>query len=256
MNIFANLTMPKRQREIIILFGKDFCDFQLLREKIHQFRYDSEDIIFIRHTQLLNESQEQILDDFLRKELGSKYSFRNYKPTVHYVEKGQHCVACFHQHLECYVFTSDHTEQDIAELNESAKKLTGWTCIERRPTTQEINERIKRDKINAIKDVVANTGVFFGVVAFWAFIILSCIFINEHKEIMTIIGAIIGIAFILFVLFVVWSFVSENKINRWSTILKTIDITFFIFALLILIGYLMPDSCSNYVNDAHRPDRF
>lgn len=131
MGIFASLTV-RRQREVILLFGEDFCDFQLLREKIHKFRYDSEDIVFIRHTQLLDENQEQFLDDFLRKELGSKYNSRNYKPTAN-----------FNHHLECYVFTSDTTEQDIAELNKSAMKLVGWTSIERRPTPQEIMERIK-----------------------------------------------------------------------------------------------------------------
>lgn len=43
MNIFANLATPqksKRQREVILLFGEDFCDFQLVRETIQQFRYD------------------------------------------------------------------------------------------------------------------------------------------------------------------------------------------------------------------------
>lgn len=256
MHIFTNLSIPKRQREIILLFGKDFCDFQLLREKIHQFRYDSEDIVFIRRTQLLNESQEQFLDNFLRKELGSKYISRNYKPTEHYVQNGQPCVTNFHRNLECYVFTSDYTEQDIAELNESAKKLAGWTSIERRPTLQEIKERIRKDKINAIKEKISKIGTLLGITAFFSFIILGCIYLNEHEEVMTFIGKIIGCAVILFVLFTVWCFVSDNTSSKWKATIKAVTITILIFALLFFLGYLMSDSFPNYVNDAHRPDRF
>lgn len=95
-----------------------------------------------------------------------------------------------------------------------------------------------------------------GVVAFYDFIMLGGRYIFEHDEILNIIGAIIGVAAILFVLFVVWIIVSDNTSSKWKAILKTVGITILIFTLLFLIGYLMPDSCSNYVNDAHHPDRF
>lgn len=238
------------------MFGEDFCDYQLLREKIHQFRYDTEDIIFIRHSKLLSDRQEQFLDEFLRKELGTKYISRYYKPSEHYVQNGQPCVTRYHQNLECYIFTSDHTEMDIADLNNAARKIVGWTMIERRHTPQEIKERIKREKKNAIKERLSNIGTLLGVIAFFAIIILSCLYIDEHKEVLSVIGAIIGIGVILFVLFIVWSFVSDSSSSKWTAVLKTIGITILIFAALFLIGYLMPDSCSNYVNDAHRPDRF
>lgn len=255
MNIFANLHIPKRQREVVFLFNEDFSDYQLLREKIHQFRYDNEDIVFIRYTKLMKDTQEQFLDDFLRKELGTKYNSRNYKPSKHYVHNGQPCVTKYHQNLECYIFTSDHTEQDISDLNESTKKLGGFTFIERRPTTQEIKERIKKEKKNAIKDKFSNIGALLGVIVFFAFIVLGCIYIDERKEFLSVIGVIIGIVVILFILFVVWRFVSDRTRSKWIAALKTIGITILILAALFLIGYLIPDIGSNYVNDAHRPDR-
>lgn len=87
MNIFANLATPqksKRQREVILLFGEDFCDFQLVRETIQQFRYDFEDVVFITQTKLLNREQEEMLDSFLKRELGEKYTRCAYRPTERY----------------------------------------------------------------------------------------------------------------------------------------------------------------------------
>lgn len=98
--------------------------------------------------------------------------------------------------------------------------------------------------------------VFMPIVIFFASIILGGFYASEHKEIFSVVGAIIGIGFILFLLFAVWSFVSESTTSKWKSALRTIGITILIIGVLLLIGYLMPDSCSNYVNDAHRPDRF
>lgn len=259
MNIFANLASPskiKRHREIILLFGENFCDFQLMRETIQKFRYDLEDIVFIRQTQLLNETQEKSLDSFLRKELGENYNVCYYKPTKRYVRNGQPCVHSYHQNVECYIFTSDSTEQDIAELNAAAKKIVSWTSIIRRPTQQEEKERIKRERKNAIKEKLSNIGTILFAIAFFVCIILGCIYVDEHKDILSVLGAVIGIGFILFIFIAVWAFVSEGTNSKWKTFIKTIGITILIIGLLLLIGYLMPDGCSNYVNDAHRPDRF
>lgn len=259
MNIFANIANAanhKRKREIILLFGENFCDFQLVQETIQKFRYDIEDIVFVLQTKLLNSKQEKCLDTFLRNELGEKYKSCNYKPTERYVEKGQPCVRSYHQNLECYIFTSDTTEKDIADLNNAAKKIVSWTSIIRRPTQQEIQKRIKQERKNAIKEKNSNIGFLLFVVAFFSSIILGCIYIDDHKEVFSIIGSIVGICFILFLFFVVWSFVSENANSKLKSTLKTVGITLLIIAGLLLIGYLLPDSCSHYVNDAHRPDRF
>lgn len=259
MNIFANLASTqksKRQREVILLFGEDFCDFQLVRETIQQFRYDLEDVIFVSQTKLLNSKQEEMLESFLQKELGEKYSHCAYRPTERYTRNGQPCVRSYHRNLECYIFTSDSTEQDVVELNTAVKKIGGITTIVRRPTQQETQIRIKREKKAALKEKLSNIGTALFAVIFFASIILGCIYASENKEIFSVIGAIIGIGVILFILFAVWSFVSDSTSGKWTTALKTIGITILIIGALLLIGYLMPDSCSNYVNDAHRPDRF
>lgn len=259
MNIFANLATPqksKRQREVILLFGEDFCDFQLVRETIQQFRYDFEDVVFITQTKLLNREQEEMLDSFLKRELGEKYTRCAYRPTERYTRNGQPCVRSYHRNLECYIFTSDSSEQDIVELNTAAKKIVGFATIVRRPTPQETKDRIKRERKAALKEKFSNIGTALFAVIFFASIILGGFYASEHKEIFSVVGAIIGIGFILFLLFAVWSFVSESTTSKWKSALRTIGITILIIGVLLLIGYLMPDSYSNYVNDAHRPDRF
>lgn len=259
MNIFTNLTTHqklKRQREIILLFGEKFCDFQLVRETIQKFRYDIEDIVYILKTNLLNDEQEKTLDSFLRKELGEKYNSCTYKPTERYTRNGQPCIYSYHQHLECYIFTSDSSEQDIVEQNTAAQQLVGCTTIVRWPTQKETKDRIKRDRWTALKDKLSNIGALLFAVALFASIIFGCIYADNHKEVFSVIGAVIGIVLILFLLFAVWSFVSERTNSRWVSIFKTIGITILILGILLLIGYLMPDSCSNFVNDSHRPDRF
>lgn len=256
MNIINNLARPKRHREIIFLFHENFCDFQLIRETIQKFRFDIEDIVFVLQTKLLNSQQEEFLDSFLRKELGTKYNYCIYKPTERYTERGQVCVRSYHHDLECYIFTSDSTENDISELDSAAKKIVGWTSIVRRPTLKETKNRIKQERKEYIKEKFLNIGNLLLVATFWIGIILSCIYIEDHKEIISIIGAIIVIGVVLFLLFAVWSFVSENTSSKLMSIIKTVGITIIILLILLLIGYLMPDSCSGYVNDAHRPDRF
>lgn len=259
MNIFANIASTqksKRQREIVLLFGEDFCDFQLVRETIQQFRFDLEDVVFIFQTKLLNSKQEEMLDSFLKKELGEKYIRSTYRPTERYTRNGQPCVRSYHRNLECFIFTSDSSEQDIVELNSAAKKIVGWTSIVRRPTPQETKDRIKREKKAALKERLSNIGVSLFAVVFFACIIFGCIYASEHKEIFSVIGPVLGMGFILFILFAVWCFVSESTTGKLKSVFKTIGITILIVGALLLIGYLMPDSCSNYVNDAHRPDRF
>lgn len=138
----------------------------------------------------------------------------------------------------------------------AAKKIVGFATIVRRPTPQETKDRIKRERKAALKEKFSNIGTALFAVIFFASIILGGFYASEHKEIFSVVGAIIGIGFILFLLFAVWSFVSESTTSKWKSALRTIGITILIIGVLLLIGYLMPDSCSNYVNDAHRPDRF
>lgn len=259
MNIFSSLQTfqnIRHKREIILLFSEDFCDFDLLRETIHEFNYEKYDIGFILHTQLLSDKQESILASFLIKELGSYYKSINYIPHEYYTQNGQRHVKVYHRHLECYIFTSDPIENDIKELNCATKKIVGWSTIVRRLTQEEIKKRIKQDRNRAIKDIITSVGKFLFVIAFFSAIILSYAFYNDLKE---IIVTIFGIGLVIFIFLIVWSFVSDDIDNGWSfviSILKAIGIVLIIFVILFIIGYLTPDGCSDSINDAHRPDRF
>lgn len=259
MNIFSNIQVyqnKRHKREIILLFGEDFCDFELIRETIHKFNYEKDDICFILHTQLLSDKQERKLVSFLDNELGINFKSIDYRPSEHYTQNGQRCVRVYHRHLECYIFTSDPIENDIKELNCATKKIVGWSTIVRRLTQEEIKKRIKQDRNRTIKDIITSVGKFLFVIAFFSGIILSYAFYNDLKE---IIVTIFGIGLVIFIFLIVWSFVSDDINNGWSfviSILKAIGIVLIIFVILFIIGYLTPDGCSDSINDAHRPDRF
>ena len=227
MNRFINLKQYKRRREIALLYGENFCDFQLIRETIREFNYERQEIIFILHTDLLSDSQEQFLNSFLKNELGAKYKHLTYTPSEHYVRDGQ----------ECIVFTSDPTEKDIEQLNDDAKKILGWTTIKRRPTEEEIIKNYKEKRKFAVKKKLSNIGHLFLVIVFFSLIALGCLYLNNHDEAIYIIGAIIGIGFVLFLFFSVWSFVSVGTNKKWTPLFKSIGITLIIITALLLIGY-------------------
>ena len=138
MNTFANLTdysKIRRKREIVLLFNEGFCDYQLIKETVNQFDYNKEDITYVLQTSLLTEYQEEALNSFLRKELGTNYKYSVYKSSKHYIDNGQPCVTVYHRNLEAYVFTSDPTEEDVKGLNIKAKSIVGWTKTVRRQTS-------------------------------------------------------------------------------------------------------------------------
>lgn len=54
----------------------------------------------------------------------------------------------------------------------------------------------------------------------------------------------------------VWSLFTEEGDSIWKQIVKATGITVVIIGILILIGAIIPDSCTGFYDDAHRPDRF
>lgn len=260
MNIFANLKQYKSQQEIILLFNESFCDYQLIRDTIRTFNYEKEDITFILHTGLLTDSQEKFLNSFLQTELSDKYKHITYKPSDHYILNGQKCATVYHHHLRCYVFTSDPTEKDIEHLNNSAKKIVGWTIVERRLTEDEIIKQHKIAKKNAIKEKFSSIGSFLITIVFLGLIVFSSIYINDHKEVVVILAAIISIGFGLFLFFAVYYLFQKKLLKssskKWPSIFKSIGITIGIIAILFIIFHMVSNSGSHFINDAHRPDRF
>lgn len=256
MSIFSNLEKySHHKREIVLLFTEDFRDYQLIRETILKFNYYQDDIIFILNTKLLTDKQEEFLDAFLKEELGTKYKHSFFEPTKHYIKNGQSYVVRVHDKLECYVFTSDPTESDIVGLCNATKKLEGHTTIIRRPTDEEIIERYKRNKKDAFKESISNIGSLLCVIMFF----VGIFFINKHEKVLSIIAYVILTGFLLFVVLsifsIAWSFFSNTN-HKWKSVMKSIGVTIIIIAILFLIGYLLPDDFSIFVNDAHRPDKF
>lgn len=259
MNIFANLKDHrniKRKREIILLFKENFCDFQLIREHLNEYNFDKEEVVFILNTGLLNERQEANLSSFLNNELGTRFIKEDYKAPERYLCQGQPSVRVYHRHLECTIFTSDPTEKDVEELQKNVKKIVGYSNIIRRSTEEEIINKHQQKRKSQIIDSIKGVGNIILFFAIAILIILSCIYVSEHKDVISIIGWIIAIGVILFVFAIVWSFISDSTENKFYAVIKSILITVLLFGLLILLGYLMPDSCSGYINDSHRPDHF
>lgn len=122
MNIFANISHNYRHKqEIVLLFSEDFCDFQLIRDTIHEFNYTEKEVVYILNTKLLTNDQETFLDSFLRNELGSKYRRCDYRPTERRIQDGHTVFSSYHQNLNVFIFTSDPSENDIRQLNIEAK---------------------------------------------------------------------------------------------------------------------------------------